>query len=145
MGMIFHGLEMHVTSASIPGFMTWPSIWPKPACRLGRNEAVGIEHAGWARHRIDDVADLQCELFDTARHPGPDHGLRQFHLGLDERGFGTRLLRGQDIRDAGLDALLCGLGCVDTALSGLDRQLELFDLTAGDDVRTAAIEFLLGL
>ena len=108
--------------------------------RCGRNQ-----HAGGARHRIDDVADLQRELFDTTCHTGTDHGLCQFHLGLGEGGFGTRLLRRQDVRDAGFDALLCGHGRIDTALSGLDRQLKLFDLTASDDVRAAAIEFLLGL
>ena len=87
----------------------------------------------------------QRELFDATCHTGAHHGPCEVHLGLGKGGFGTRLLRWQDGRDAGFNALLRGQGSIHAALPGLDRQLELFDLAACYNVGATAIEFLLGL
>ena len=117
-GITVHGLEMQVTSATIPTFMTWPSIWPNPACRPAATGAFRNEHAGGTQHRVDDIADPQGELLDAAGDAGADHGLVQFRLGLGERCLGARLLRRQQGREAGFNALLRGLGRIHGALVG---------------------------
>ena len=69
--MIVQGFEMQVASATIPTFMTWASIWPKPACKRALPGAFGDQDAGGPHHRIDDVADAQQELLHAARRRPP--------------------------------------------------------------------------
>ena len=70
-GMIVKGFDTQVTSAIMPTFMTCASICPKPACSLPRPDSGRDENAGRAHERVDDVADLQDELF----HPAVDAGI----------------------------------------------------------------------
>jgi len=65
----------------MPGFMTWPSIWPKPACRAPAG-ALWDQDSGRPHDLGDEVAGANEELLDAAVDDLGNLALRDLHRGL---------------------------------------------------------------
>ena len=79
-GMMVHGFETQVASATMPGFRTWASIWLKPAAALLPAPSGIRIPAGRVTGAVDDVTDAKEELLDASLYAGPDDGLVKLDL-----------------------------------------------------------------
>ncbi len=97
-GMIESGFEWQVASATIPTFMTWASIWPKPAWSCRWAVLAGNENACGTHDGTDEITALQHELLDMAVDPGVNDRFVEIDLCLGEGRLCAFLLRRQQGR-----------------------------------------------
>jgi hypothetical protein len=110
--------------------------------QLSPSGAFRIKDPGRAHERVDDVADQERELLDTAIDTGTDN---VFHLGLRQFGLGAGFLGGEQACQAGLRLRRSGRGGGDRALTSLHRDLELLDVAHCHGARVAPVDLLFGL
>ena len=138
------GLDAQVTSAIIPIFMICASICPKPACRA-LTSARGDQDPSWSHHRIDHISGPQRKLLHAPVYAGTDDRLPQFHFGLCQCRFGTRLLSWQKRGNPLLGLLFCSRCGGDSTLATLQIDLKFLDVSECDVTGIASLQFLLGL